>query len=138
MLRNRRWLLSALAVGAMAAACGGGSKSPSEPGTTPTPTAKTVMVTISDFQFTPKDVQINAGDTVVWMQGGTDPMHTVTAADGSFDSGAIFKTQGTTYQRTFTTGGVTVNYFCRAHYATYGMAGSIKVGSNAPPPNPGY
>jgi plastocyanin len=136
MLRNRRWLLSALAVGLMAAACGGGGRSPSEPSAMPG--AKTVMVTITDFQFTPKDVQINAGDTVVWTQGSTDPMHTVTASDGSFDSGAIFKTQGTTYQRTFSTAGVTVNYFCRAHYATYGMAGSIKVGSNAPPPNPGY
>ncbi len=138
MLRNRRWLFSALAFGLVAAACGGGGgggSTPTEPGN---PTPKTVMVTISDFQFTPKDVQINAGDTVTWTQGSTDPMHTVTASDGSFDSGMIFTSQGKTFSKTFTNGGVTVNYFCRTHYTQYGMAGSIKVGSNAPPPNPGY
>jgi plastocyanin len=95
-------------------------------------------VSISDFQFSPKDITINSGDTVVWTQTSTDPAHTVTATNGLFDSGAIFTSVGKTFSQTFTGNGVTINYYCKAHYSCCGMAGSIKVGSNAPPANPGY
>jgi plastocyanin len=125
--------------GLLMVACSGGSSTPSEPaGGGANPTAKSVMVTISDFQFSPKNVQINPGDTVVWTQSSNDPAHTVTATDGSFDSGAIFTTVGKTFSHTFPTGGVTVNYFCKAHYTCCGMAGSVMVGPSAPPANPGY
>lgn len=95
-------------------------------------------MTITDYQFNPKNIQVNPGDTVIWQQQSTTYTHTVTASDGSFDSGAIFTAPGKTFSHTFTTAGVTVNYFCKAHYTCCGMAGSVMVGSNAPPPNPGY
>jgi plastocyanin len=138
MLKSK-WY-AALATGLLMVACGGGGGStPSEPAPGGSnPTAKTVMVSISDFQFTPKDITINSGDTVVWTQTSNDPAHTVTATDGSFNSGAIFTAQGKTFSHTFTGNGVTVNYFCQAHYTCCGMAGSVKVGTNAPPANPGY
>ena len=45
-------------------------------------------VTISDFSFQPSVVTIQAGATVTWTN--QDPMaHTVTADDGSFDSGML-------------------------------------------------
>jgi plastocyanin len=140
MSKNQRY--TAMAACVLLAACsGGGGSSPAEPpsSTTPSPTSpKSVMVTISDFQFTPKNITINPGDTVVWTQTSNDSAHTVTASDGSFDSGAIFTSVGKTFSHTFSTGGVTVNYFCKAHYTCCGMAGAVQVGTNAPPVNPGY
>lgn len=135
-----KWYV-AVATGLLMVACGGsggGGSTPSEPTNPTNPTAKTVMVSISDFQFSPKDIVINSGDTVVWTQMSSDPAHTVTSTTGSFDSGAIFTSVGKTFSQTFTGNGVTINYFCKAHYTCCGMAGSIKVGTNAPPPNPGY
>jgi plastocyanin len=48
----------------------------------------TVMAEVRDFMFRPARLVVAAGTTVVWTNGG-QVMHTVTAEDGSFDSGAI-------------------------------------------------
>jgi plastocyanin len=50
--------------------------------------AQTHTVMIHNFAYQPADVTVNVGDTIVWKN--TDIVsHTVTATDGSFDSGEI-------------------------------------------------
>ncbi len=87
--------------------------------------AATVNVAAADNTFTAGSVTITAGDTVVWTDTGVRP-HTVTADDGSFDSGNL--TTGQTFSRTFTTPG-TIRYFCKLHGAAggLGMSGTIVV-----------
>ncbi len=43
---------------------------------------------VQDFMFRPTRIEVTAGTTVVWSNGG-QVIHTVTAEDGSFDSGPI-------------------------------------------------
>jgi plastocyanin len=43
---------------------------------------------VQDFMFRPTRIEVSAGTTVVWTNGG-QVLHTVTAEDGSFDSGPI-------------------------------------------------
>jgi plastocyanin len=132
------WSRAAGAAGlALLASCGGGggnggSSMPTEPST------KTVTVQIIDFSFSPKEVQINAGDTVQWVLASSTYTHTVTADDGSINSGMIFNRTGATFSHTFNTDGVTVAYHCQTHWHTNGMQGSVLVGMHSPPPPPGY
>jgi plastocyanin len=100
--------------------------------------AKTVTVQIVDFAFNPKDVTINPGDTVQWVQASSDAAHTVTAENGAFDSGFIFTKVGTSFSQTFNTPGITIQYHCRTHWHSNGKQGSISVGMDAPKPGPGY
>lgn len=83
--------------------------------------------------YSPASVTINVGDKVTWKNDHSSP-HTVTANDGSFDSGNI--NPGGTFPRTFTATG-TFTYRCNFHPAT--MAGSVTVqggGGTQPPPPP--
>ena len=64
--------------------------------------AKRVTVTIEGLKYHPATVEVEAGDTVVWTNKD-DREHTVTADDGSFDSGRMAK--GKSYSRTFGTAG---------------------------------
>ena len=124
-----------IAVGGMLA-CGGSSyKSPTEPG----PSGQQVTIEVMDSSFSPKSVQINPGDTVVWVLRSSMFNHTVTDTGGAFDSGFAFKVPDANFQRTFgsDTAGRTFNYQCTTH-AAIGMRGSVRVGGGAPPPNPGY
>ncbi|MBC7789169.1 MAG: cupredoxin family copper-binding protein [Anaerolineae bacterium] len=75
-------------------------------------TARAVRnASIRNFAFTPGRIEIAAGTTVQWKNN--DPVaHTVTATDGSFNSGLI--EYGKTYSRTFTERG-TYNYYCIPH-----------------------
>jgi len=50
--------------------------------------AQTDTVVIHNFAFQPSDLTVNAGDTIVWKNEDI-VSHTVTAADGSFDSDEI-------------------------------------------------
>jgi plastocyanin len=131
-LQGTFFLVPLLALCLAALACGGGGSSSS-----PTTPGNTVTVQIMDDFFSPKEVSINAGDTVVWVKGGVAPLHTVTASDGSFDSGTSLTTAGATFSHTFNASGVTYLYYCKVHQACCMMQGSVKVG-NGPPPNPGY
>jgi plastocyanin len=47
-----------------------------------------ITAVVQDFMFRPARLEIAAGTTVVWTNGG-QVLHTVTAEDGSFDSGPI-------------------------------------------------
>lgn len=75
---------------------------------------------------------MNVGDVVTWRNNGSVP-HTVTATNGSFDSGSL--AAGNSFQTTFTTAG-TFAYSCQIHGATV-MSGSVTVlagpSTTAPP-----
>lgn len=79
-----------------------------------------VTVTMRDIAFDPPQVEIAAGTTVTWTNGEAIP-HTVTAADGTFDSGVL--EEGGTFEHTFTEAG-TFDYACAIHP---GMTGSVTV-----------
>lgn len=99
----------------MLAACGGaGGSAPSGP-----------TVTVLDNEFSPKQMHINVGDTVTWVNNG-QVAHTVTADANKFDSGNI--DAGKTYSHTFTEPG-TYAYYCALHGGAggVGMAGVIIV-----------
>ena len=83
-------------------------------------------VSMASLTFTPGTLSVQAGDTVVWTNDDAAQVHTVTADDGSFDSGAV--TPGTSFSHTFTTAG-TVPYYCQLHGSPGGdgMAGSVTV-----------
>jgi plastocyanin len=137
--RSLSFLIPAL-VGALAATyCGGGGGGGgSTPTAPPPPTGGQVhVVQIQDDKYEPKSLTIEPGDTVRWVLSGSTKTHSVTAKDSSFDSGFIFTSAGATYERRFESTG-TVEYSCRTHSGCCLMRGSIKVGSNAPPPDPTY
>jgi plastocyanin len=82
-------------------------------GTTPTAgaTAQSTSVAIKDFEFGPATITIKVGDTVTWTNNGPS-LHTVTADDGSFDSGNV--DVGKTFSHTFQSAG-TFAYHCTIH-----------------------
>src|SRR5215208_6869843 len=79
-------------------------------------------VSIEDF-YDPADEAIASGDTITWTNEDEEP-HTVTADDGSFDSGVL--NPGDTYTVTFSGSG-TVSYYCTLHPW---MVGSVTVGGD--------
>jgi plastocyanin len=68
-------------------------------------------VGVENFNFTPADLTVAAGTTVVWTNHD-DVDHTVTASDNSFSSPSI-ATDGQ-FSHTFATPG-TYSYFCAIH-----------------------
>lgn len=140
---SRCALAFAVVAGGLLAACsggggGGGGGNPTEPNPPGQPSA--VTVELDEFSYSPRSVTIEPGQTVRWVMRGSDPTHTVTATDGAFDSGFVFDAPGASFQRTFSEAdrGETFNYSCATHSDCCDMKGSIRVGANAPPPNPGY
>ncbi|MBV4356864.1 cupredoxin domain-containing protein [Pinibacter aurantiacus] len=77
-------------------------------------------VSMQYTQYDPSTITVKAGTTITWINN--DNMdHTVTANDGSFDSGTI--KQGGKYTHTFSTAG-TFSYHCTFHA---NMKGSVVV-----------
>ena len=100
--------------------------------------AAQMNVSMGANYFTPPNVSVNVGDTVVWINSDVMP-HTVTASDGSMDSGTL--QPGAAYPRTFTVPG-TYSYRCLFHP---GMVGTVTVvapymygPAPAPAPTPTY
>ena len=93
--------------------------------TPPAPAPVTTNISMTDDMFTPKNITVRAGTTIKWVNNGVHP-HTVTAEDGTFDSGTI--NSAGIYSRTFSSAGY-YPYYCRFHGAAggYGMAGVITV-----------
>jgi plastocyanin len=75
---------------------------------------------IKGFAFQPKALEVPVGSTVTWTNGD-GAQHSVTARDGSFDSGLF--AEGGTFSQTFDKAG-TVAYFCTRHGS---MIGEVKV-----------
>ena len=82
-------------------------------------------VAIKDFSYAPPEITINNGDTVRWTNTG-NATHTVTAADGSFDSGDI-SNGDPPFEQTFNSAGE-VKYLCSHHG---NMKGKITVVATA-------
>jgi plastocyanin len=68
-------------------------------------------VSIKNFAFSNTSLGVTAGTTVTWTNNDATA-HTVTADDGSFDSGNI--APGQSFTHTFSNMG-TVNYHCTIH-----------------------
>lgn len=79
-----------------------------------------VIIFIEGSAFSPEVATIRVGSEVVWRNKDASP-HTITADDGSFDSGAL--NQGEEFSRKFTSPG-TIKYSCDIH--AY-MSGRIEV-----------
>jgi plastocyanin len=83
------------------------------------------------LRFSPAEININVGDTVVWTGLGLGAGHNVSADDGSFRSGA--QGQVSTFEHTFDSAG-SFGYRCEPH-ASFGMVGIVNVsggGGTAP------
>src|SRR5919112_3054153 len=78
-------------------------------------------VDIGDNFFDPPQSAVEPGSTITWTNKGDEP-HTVTADDGSFDSGML--NPGDSYTVAFDGQG-TVTYHCTIHPE---MRGSVSVG----------
>jgi amicyanin len=72
---------------------------------------ETVKVSIDNFSYSPAEVTVAAGSTVVWMNRDDVP-HTVTASDKQFNSPALDTDE--TFSRRFDRAG-TYEYFCAVH-----------------------
>lgn len=127
--RPGRWglaVLALLAVGALlAAGCGGSSNN--NPSGSPTTTAAatttaggtsggSTTATIQNFAFHPATVNAKAGQKVTWSNDDSTT-HTVTADDGSFDSGNL--SPGKSFSTTLAKSG-TVKYHCSIHPFMHG------------------
>lgn len=88
------------------------------PATTPTPTIHNIS--IQNFAFNQKIINIKKGDTVVWTNKDSAP-HTVTGNNNSPASGTLNKNE--TFSFIFNTAG-TFNYYCAFHPS---MTGSVVV-----------
>jgi plastocyanin len=86
----------------------------------------THVVQVEDFRFVPRDITIQAGDTVRWENppnpGGM--WHNLVGEAGAFQ----YQQGGTSwfFEHTFTEGG-TVAYWCTPHRFSYDMEGSVTV-----------
>jgi plastocyanin len=92
--------------------------------------AKPQAVKIVDFGFEPKTVTVNAGEVVTWTNTGARS-HTVTADNGSFDSGAL--APGDPFANLFEKAG-TFTYRCTIHPTR--MKGTVIVKAVAKTPAP--
>jgi len=82
---------------------------------------------LTNWHFDPAQVTVQAGSTVVWINKGKEE-HTVTADNGSFDSG--YKKPGASFQRAFPQPG-RYAYHCAPHPW---MKGTVVVTAGAPAP----
>jgi plastocyanin len=92
--------------------------------------AATVIVEMRNNFFTPDEVTINVGDTIIWVQRGSN--HDTVSYDGMWDSGLLRLNQ--TFSFTFTSAG-SFRYYCTPHEQV-GMIGTVNVeggGGNTPP-----
>jgi len=77
-------------------------------------------VSIKNFAFTSNNISVTKGTTIKWTNND-GVTHTVTADDGSFDSGSL--TNGASFSHTFSTAG-TYTYHCSIHTT---MTGTVTV-----------
>ncbi|MDP9068109.1 MAG: plastocyanin/azurin family copper-binding protein [Actinomycetota bacterium] len=96
--------------------------------------AASTTVSVRDNVFSPEEVRIDPGDTVLWAYDRGQNTHTVTSDErGEFASGDM--RPGETYSHTFSQEGY-YPYFCRYHGGRggAGMAGLVIVGDPPEPP----
>ena len=111
---SRSILVGALALSLMAVA---GGASPASSG------EYTTKAKIVDFSFQPKRIEIGQGTAVKWVNKGAES-HTVTANDGSWDSGNM--SPGDTFRKRFKQTGV-FKFHCEIHPEMRGKVLSVDV-----------
>ena len=84
--------------------------------------AESGRVLLRQYLFVPESLSVKTGTTVTWANDDDGLAHTVTAADGSFDSGRLGS--GATFSHTFDTAG-TFAYQCTIHPQS--MQGTVVV-----------
>lgn len=99
-----------------------------DPGTDPEREPETHQIVIKDNRYVDGSITVQAGDTVRWLHQDQSTEHTVTADDGSFDSGSDSEDfmNGFTYnefEHTFDAAG-DFPYHCKVHPS---MTGTITV-----------
>ncbi len=94
----------------------------------PAPADGAVAADIVDNRFEPPRLTVTVGTTVTWTNHGNNA-HTVTALDGSWDSGTLLS--GDQFRHTFTAAG-TYRFICRQH-VFQGMGGTVVVVEGQPP-----
>lgn len=103
-----------------------GSSTGSSSTSTTAPAPTTWNLDIADNSFPGGSIEIQVGDTVRWTHAGSNP-HSVTADDGSFDSGsatpADWMRAGDVFEFTFDAAG-SFPYHCDVHPS---MTGTITV-----------
>jgi plastocyanin len=134
------WLLaaSAAAVAALAVTAGPAGSGVAESAVS----AAEVPVTVSDFQFSPSQVTITQGDTVVWTSAAGSDAHNVVIPMEGFEQPSQPAGPGPPawpVRHTFNEPG-TYTYFCRPHQGF--MRGTVVVEEapappGTPPPGPG-
>jgi plastocyanin len=87
--------------------------------------AQTAAVSATDNEFSPEEIEVEAGTTITWTNNGDAP-HTVTADNGSFESGNM--DPGDEFSETFSEQG-RYPYYCEYHGAPdgQGMSGVVVV-----------
>ncbi|HEY5708678.1 MAG TPA: cupredoxin family copper-binding protein [Solirubrobacterales bacterium] len=93
----------------------------------PAPSGEAVRsekVTISDFEYDPETVTVQAGGKVIW-QNEDSTEHTATLDDGSFTTGAL--AEGKLKSESFKTPG-TYTYFCEIHPQMKGTVEVVEAG----------
>lgn len=88
-------------------------------------------VSIINFSYQPKVVQINVGDTITWTNNDIAP-HSATEVNGAWDTGVMNPANPPQSRTlTFNVPG-TFNYICSIHGPS--MSGTVTVVGQAPPP----
>jgi plastocyanin len=84
-------------------------------------------VSAVNYAFQPNPITVAPGTKVTWTNTTSSTTHTVTADDGSFDSGDLLA--GQQFSLTFTSTGTNMRYYCKYHGAPGGggMSGTINV-----------
>jgi len=103
------------------------STTPEPSGNAPAPSGKAVRaakVEIVEFAYDPDPVTIQAGGKVVWINRDPAP-HTVTADDGSFDTGTL--AEGKLKSESFKDPGE-YPYFCEIHSSMHGAVEVVASG----------
>lgn len=95
--------------------------------------AQAASVSVVDSDFEPAELEISSGTEVTWTNNG-DLAHTVTADDGSFDSGNL--DPGDTFSFTFNNGDE-FPYFCEYHGAEGGTGMAATIVLSREPTDPG-
>src|SRR5436190_3675993 len=98
--------------------------------------ATNVTVSMVNFQFSPKDITINAGDTVTWVNQDFT-FHDTTSGTNGVPSGLWHSPlfgNGGSFAFTFNVPGGFYGYYCTPHVFTFHMIGSVTVvAPNLPP-----
>ncbi len=110
----------------------GCSKDSSTPMSTPKGTTTRKIVQVKNNFFSPKDLTVAVGDTVVWFNAGsgghTSTSGTSCTSDGLWNSGSL--SSGDSFEVVFDPNHVnvtgTIHYFCIPH-CTVGMVGTVTV-----------